>query len=419
MLAPRKTGTMAKATKITKIYALLFIIFSAFTVQSQVKMRLDSASLIFPKDIETGAQVLLENTSQLKGKKVAVVANHTSEINGIHLVDTLLSIGVEVTKVFAPEHGFRGIADAGAHVKSSVDEKTGLPIVSLYGSNKKPTASQLNGVEVVIFDIQDVGVRYYTYISTMHYVMEACAEQKVKVLVLDRPNPNGFYVDGPVLESKFQSFVGMHPIPVVHGLTIGELANMINGEQWLKNGIQCDLSVIKCIGYDHKHLYQLPINPSPNLGNMTAIYLYPSLGFFEGTEISVARGTHFPFQAFGNPKLTIGDFSFVPKPTSGATHPRFETQKCNGFDLRKMNEKFAVEFKGIYLKWILLTYENYPDQDNYFIKSGFFNLLAGTDKLKNQIESGATENEIRKSWEPDLANYKLVRKKYLLYPDFE
>jgi uncharacterized protein YbbC (DUF1343 family) len=373
------------------------------------------------KDVSTGAeQLLLYKLSALEAKKVAVVANHTSLINGVHLVDTLLNSGIQIEKVFAPEHGFRGTADAGATISSGVDKETGLRVISLYGKNKKPTPAQLKGIDVVLFDIQDVGVRYYTYISTMHYVMEACAENGIECWILDRPNPNGFYVDGPILKKEFQSFVGMHPIPLVHGLTVGELAKMIVGEGWMNTESTLNLTVIPCEGYEHDDLFQLEVNPSPNLPNMTSIYLYPSLGLFEGTPISVGRGTNFPFQVLGHPQFRRGYFEFVPTSREGARNPKLRGMNCKGFDLRTMNEEFVTDFKGIYLKWMLIFYEDWKKNQTkpYFNSNGFFDLLAGTDQLRLAIEAGESEAEIKATWSIELGNYLEVRKKYLLYNDF-
>ncbi len=371
----------------------------------------------FRQDIITGAEQFERYVPQLTGKRVAVVANQTSVVGNIHLVDTLLAKGVNVVKVFAPEHGFRGKADAGEHVKNDIDVKTGLPIISLYGKNKKPSAHQLHDVDAVVFDIQDVGARFYTYISTMHYVMEACAENVKEFWVLDRPNPNGFYIDGPVLKKKFKSFVGMHPIPVVHGLTVGELAMMINGEKWLKNGIECDLKVVSCENYTHKDLYQLPIKPSPNLPNMSAVFLYPSLCFFEGTVISVGRGTDKPFQVFGHPLLTNTTYDFVPVAMPGAANPKLKGEVCHGFDLSEFGLKEMPKYKGLYLNWLINAYKNYPKKEEFFNEQ-FFDLLAGTDQLRLQIIEGKTEKEIKQSWQEDLNAYKQLRKKYLLYEDF-
>ena len=333
------------------------------------------------KDIRVGADKTEVYLPLIQNKKVAIIANQTSITHGTHLVDTLLSLDISVKKVFAPEHGFRGMADAGEHIKSGIDKKTGLPTISLYGDNKKPKPADLADIDVVVFDIQDVGVRFYTYISTMHYVMEACAENNKQFIILDRPNPNGFYVDGPVLNSKHQSFVGMHPIPLVHGLTVGELAEMINEEGWLKNKIKCNLTVILCDNYSHADYYQLPIKPSPNLPNMNSVYLYPSLGMFEGTIVSVGRGTDFPFQVIGHPELKNTTFSFVPKPSNGAKDPMYNGKACYGFDLREIGVNEITNYKKIYLNWLLGTYQNTPDKSTYFLKNNFFNLLTGNSVL--------------------------------------
>lgn len=366
--------------------------------------------------VTVGAQRTAQYLPLLQNKRVALVVNQTSVIGSAHLADTLLSLGVQVIKVFAPEHGFRGDADAGAQIANAKDARTGMPLVSLYGKNKKPTAADLQDIDVVVFDIQDVGARFYTYISTMHYVMEACAEQNKEMIVLDRPNPNGHYVDGPVLDLRFRSFVGMHPIPVVHGLTVGELALMINEEGWLENGAHCNLTVIPCINYNHTTRYQLPIKPSPNLPNMQAIYLYPSLCLFEGAKVSVGRGTNKQFQVIGSPKYKY-PFSFTPVSKPGATHPLFENELCFGFDLSNIPPDTLKYRKQLDLNWILRLYADYPDKPNFF--SDFFNKLAGNSQLMEQIKSGLPMDSIRKSWQPQLQTYKQKRKRYLLYEDFE
>ncbi|MCO6174360.1 DUF1343 domain-containing protein [Flavobacterium sp. NRK F10] len=354
-----------------------------------------------------------ENFSYLpiiKGKKIAVVANATSTVpfRRIHLVDYLLQRNFNIKRIFAPEHGFRGTADAGEVVKDGKDIKTGLPIISLYGSNKKPKPEQLDGIEVVIFDIQDVGARFYTYISTLHYVMEACAEQNIPLLVLDRPNPNGSIVDGPILEPEYTSFVGMHKIPVLHGMTIGEYAKMINGEKWLKNGIHCDLTVIPCKNYKRTMSYSLPVKPSPNLPNDQSINLYASLCFFEGTNVSVGRGTDIQFQIYGSPYLPKTDFTFTPKPNEGAKDPLYNGKVCYGEDLTAIEKVTQLE-----LKWLLKAYHQTTDKTKFF--NSFFTKLAGTPKLQQQIEAGLTEKQIRDSWQPGLENFKNIRKKYLIY----
>ena len=324
---------------------------------------------------------------------------------------------MNIVKVFSPEHGFRGSADAGEKVKNYKDKKTGLPIVSLYGNNHKPSPENMAGVDIVIFDIQDVGVRFYTYISTMHYVMEACAENNIKFLVLDRPNPNGFYVAGPVREEEYKSFVGMHPVPLVHGMTMAEYAKMINGRGWLKNKVKCDLIHILCEGYDHSSFYELPIRPSPNLPNMKSVYLYPSLGLFEGTFISVGRGTDFPFQTLGHPDMEHANFKFKPKSTEGAKNPPFKGKECMGHDLRKFNDMILLNYKGLYLYWLTGAYKDSPDKENFF--NHYFNTLAGNSSLRQQIIDGIDEDEIAKTWNNDLLEFKKIRRGYLLYPDFE
>ncbi|MDO6389161.1 DUF1343 domain-containing protein [Pontibacter sp. BT731] len=364
------------------------------------------------KPLVLGAEQLDRYLKHLEGKRVGMVVNQTSVIGKTHLVDTLISRSVEVTTIFAPEHGFRGEADAGAHIKDAKDTKTGLPIISLYGSNKKPSKAQMQNLDVLVFDIQDVGTRFYTYISTMHYAMEACAENGKKMLVLDRPNPNGHYVDGPVLEMEHKSFVGMHPIPIVHGLTVGELAEMINGEKWLEGEKSCDLTVIKMENYDHTMAYDLPVRPSPNLPNAQSIALYPSICFFEGTNVSVGRGTPTPFQVIGSPFYQKKDYSFTPVSTPGATDPPHKGVKCYGMDLT--DPSFAQPFT---LKYLLEMYNNSSSKEKFF--NNFFEKLAGTSELRKQVIAGKTETEIKASWEPNLSDYKVLRKNYLLYPDFE
>ncbi|OFX19317.1 MAG: hypothetical protein A2041_03220 [Bacteroidetes bacterium GWA2_31_9b] len=377
-----------------------------------------NTSKTIPGTIKTGAEQTEKYIYQLKGKNIALVANHTSVINKTHLLDTLLSLNVQVKQVFSPEHGFRGNGDAGEPIHSFIDEKTGLPVISLYGSNKKPTKESLQGIDIVIFDLQDVGVRFYTYISTMHYVMEACAENNVELLILDRPNPNGFYVDGPVLDTNYRSFVGMHPVPIVHGMTIAEYAQMINGEGWLKNNIQCKLKYISCENYTHDSLYKLPVPPSPNLQNMQAVYLYPSLGFFEGTVLNVGRGTDFPFQVFGSPDFKNSDFSYTPRSIDGASKfPPHENQKCFGIDLRNYPIDKVIKSKSINLDWIVLGYSSFKNSKSFF-NSYFYN-ISGTKQFKEQIIQKKTAQEIHDSWNPELEKFKNIRKKYLIYDDFK
>lgn len=370
-------------------------------------------------EVTVGAERVQEYLPLLEGKRVGVVGNQSSQVGNTHLVDTLLSLGVDVVRVFSPEHGFRGNADAGEKVNSTKDQKTGLPIVSLYGKNKKPKTSQLSDLDVLVFDIQDVGVRFYTYISTLHLVMEAAAENGTKVLVLDRPNPNGHYVDGPVLKSGFDSFVGMHPVPVVHGMTIGEYAKMINGEGWLANALVCDLTVVTCKGWDHTKFYELPIAPSPNLPTMTAVYLYPSLCFFEGTSVSIGRGTDLPFQVIGHPNYNLDStetpFSFVPKSKQGAKYPKLENKMCIGYDLHQLDIKELRDQKKLDISYLKLFHDNVKSKEPFFLKNNFINLLAGSAMLKEQILDGSTVDEIEKSWQSDLVAYKEMRKNYLLY----
>ena len=389
-------------------YRQLLVLFLLFPVISFAQ--LDAAEGLLTGSERPGAYLPL-----LYEKSVAVVANQTSLKEKQHLVDFLLENKVNVKKVFSPEHGFRGNASAGEKVKSGIDAKTGLPIVSLYGNNKKPKPEQLQGVEVVLFDLQDVGARFYTYISTMTYVMEACAENKVQMIVLDRPNPNGYYVDGPILKPAFKSFVGLHPVPIVHGMTIGEYAQMVNGEGWLKNGVKCDLQIIRCRNYTHNTEYKLPVKPSPNLPNEWAVALYPSLCLFEGTNVSVGRGTDFPFQQIGAPYFEPGTTSFTPKANQGAKHPKYEGKLCNGYILTEFAQFYVHGLGELYLFWLVEAYKQAPDKTNFF--TPFFDKLAGTDMLRKQIEKGMEPHQIREGWQKDLQAFKSMRLKYLLYQD--
>ncbi len=367
-----------------------------------------------PPTIKVGANQTENYLKLLKGKRVGVVGNQSSVIfkdkSYTHLVDSLVSLKIDVKKVFSPEHGFRGTADAGEKIKDGLDSKTGLPIISLYGDNKKPKPEQLKGLDILVFDIQDVGVRFYTYISTLHYVMEACAEAKIPLLILDRPNPNGQYVDGPILEKAYTSFVGMHPIPIAHGMTIGEYAKMINGEKWLKNGVQCELNVIPMENYNHQMSYSLPIKPSPNLPNDQSVVLYPSLCFFEGTDVSVGRGTNKQFQVFGSPELDKKhfQFSFTPVPNEGAKTPPQLNKLCYGRDLSQIDVK-----PGLNLEYLIDAYTHAANKSKFF--NSFFVKLAGTAKLQEQIEKGLSEKEIKATWSKGLGDFKQVRNKYLLY----
>ena len=359
--------------------------------------------------IVTGAERLDQYISDLKNKNIAIVANQTTIIKKEHLVDVLLNEGVNVQKVFSPEHGFRGKSDAGEKVKDEFDLQTGLPIYSLYGKAKrKPSKELLKDVDIMLFDLQDVGARFYTYLSTLHYVMESCAENNIEIIVLDRPNPNANYVDGPVLEDDSKSFVGLHPVPILYGLTIGEYAKMINGEKWLNNNIQAKLTVIKMDNYNREFEYQLKSKPSPNLPNLKSINLYPSLCFFEQTPVSVGRGTEMQFQVIGSPNWNNQPFSFTPRPNFGAKNPKHNGIKCFGLDLR--HEK---KLSKINLGWLIKAYNYSPEKEKFF-RSGFYR-LAGTKKLENQIKAGMSAEEIKSTWKKDIESYMIIRNKYMLY----
>ena len=349
----------------------------------------------------------------IEGKRVAVVANQTSVIDHTHLVDTLLTIGIDIRVIFAPEHGFRNMTDAGEEIGNGRDTETGISILSLYGSHLKPNNEDLNGIDIVIFDIQDVGARFYTYISTLHYILESCAENKIKCLVLDRPNPNGFYFDGNIPDTAYRSFVGMDPVPVVHGMTVGEYAMMINGEGWLKGGVKCDLTVIKCKNYSHNTLYLLPVKPSPNLPNQNSVYLYPSICFFEGTNISLGRGTAFPFQVFGSPDLPDRGFSFTPQSVAGAKNPPLLGKKCFGTDLRNATKEKIVPKPILNLDWIICAYNDFPKKDKFF--TPYFDVLAGGPLLREQIQKGMNAKQIHATWKEGLGKFSKIREKYLLY----
>lgn len=367
--------------------------------------------------LRTGADRTELYIDYLKNKNIGMVVNPTSVIGSDHVssVDSLLKLGIHITKIFGPEHGFRGNASNGATVDDSVDPKTGIPAISLYGKHFKPTPADLKGIDLMIFDIQDVGTRFYTYLSTLHYVMEACAENNVELMILDRPNPNGFYVDGPMLDTTYRSFVGLDKLPIVHGLTLAEYAQMINGEGWLKNHVQCKLKIIKMSGYNHDMPYTLPVNPSPNLNTAQSILLYPSLCLFEGTTLSLGRGTMFPFQVLGHPLLKDKfSFSFTPVSIPGMSEdPPQKDKECYGIDLRNYDIYQFRKSKKIDILWLIKLYNAFPDKEHFF--NAYFVKLAGTDQLRKQIEAGKSEDEIRKSWEPALSRYKQMRKKYLLY----
>lgn len=385
------------------------LVFTSCYSNSLLSVSKSGTPAINPPTIKTGADNYEKYLPLLKGKKVGIVTNQTGILSDkTHVVDFLLEKKIAVQTIFAPEHGFRGIADAGEHIVDGKDQKTGLSIVSLYGDNKKPKPAQLSGIDIMIFDLQDVGARFYTYISSLHYVMEACAENGVPLLILDRPNPNGRIVDGPLLEKEFTSFVGMHPIPLLHGMTIGEYGQMINGEKWLKDGAQCKLTVIPCVDYNRKMDYSILVKPSPNLPNDQSINLYASLCLFEGTNVSMGRGTEKQFQIYGSPFLTKTNFSFTPKPNFGAKDPLYNGKECFGEDLTSYPKLNRLE-----LKWLLKAYENTSDKTKFF--NAFFTKLAGTKKLQQQIESGVSEEKIRESWKSDLESFKKMRTKYLIY----
>lgn len=420
------TFKLFKNTYLFPITIRIWFVLIIFSCGSKSEGKLSSNHEILNQvqddKILVGANLTGKYLPMLAGKSVGIVANQTSVIFKVgsvkqetggftHIVDSLLSLQVKVTKVFAPEHGFRGAADAGETVKDGVDTKTGLPIISLYGKNKKPTVEQLEGIDIMIFDIQDVGVRFYTYISTLHYIMEACAEQGIPLIVLDRPNPNGSYVDGPTLEAEHRSFLGMHSIPLVHGMTIGEYARMINGEGWLNEGLTCDIAVIPIKHYTHATSYSLPIRPSPNLPNDLSINLYPSLGLFEGTNINAGRGTEFQFQRYGAPFLDSMKFAltYTPKPNFGAKYPKHKDAVCYGEDL-----SLTDHGRSLSLKWVMRAYKHSTDKKLFFNTENFTK-HAGTDLLQQQIESGMTEDQIKATWQMDLQAFKAIRAKYLIY----
>lgn len=395
--------------KLKRLLWLAILLNSWIGIQAQLIPGLKQSNILCGAD-RTDAYLNL-----IKGKNIGVVANPTSRVGSVYLIDTLIRSGVRVIKIFAPEHGFRGEGEAGASILDGLDPVTGIPVISLYGNHKKPTPADLAGLDQLIFDIQDVGVRFYTYISTLHLVMEACATEGKPLLVLDRPNPNGFYIDGPILDTAFRSFVGMHPVPVVHGMTIGEYAKMINGEHWLQDGIQCDLTVIRCTGYDHQTEYILPVKPSPNLPDQVSVYLYPSLCFFEGSIISIGRGTDFPFQVYGHPAMG-GEFRFTPKSLPGISlHPLYENQVCYGRDLRLDGMKEFSQKPGLMLEWLIEAWQKMDRSTGFF--TDYFDTLAGTNQLRIQIRQGISPEEIRSTWEPGLRKYQEMRSKYLLYAD--
>jgi uncharacterized protein YbbC (DUF1343 family) len=364
-------------------------------------------------EIIPGACRFEEYDDLIEGREIGFVGNHTSMVGNVHLVDTLLSRGADIIKIFGPEHGFWGVSSAGSKILDEKHPVHEIEIISLYGQKKKPSPVDLQGVEIMIFDIQDVGARFYTYISTLQYVMEACAESGIELIILDRPNPNGFYVDGPLLDTAYKSFVGLTPIPLVHGMTVGEYALMLNGEGWLEDGMKCDLHVVECDNYTHDKYYELPVKPSPNLPDMNSIYLYPSICLFEGTVLSCGRGTDTPFQLFGHPDMPDTGFSFTPVPNEGASDPLLNGIECYGVDLRNALEDGLVPVPRLQLHWLIDAYNVFPDKANFF--TSYIKLLAGSENLEAQIVSGMSEDEIRASWQGDLAEFMKIREKYLLY----
>lgn len=398
-----------------QIFTFCFIMFlTSFCTERHVVFEYKYPKASY-ENVIPGAERMRLYIPKIIGKNIAVVVNQTSIVNGKHLIDTLLSFDTNIKKIFAPEHGFRGQADAGKHVNDGIDSKTNIPIKSLYGKNKKPSAKDLEGIDIVLFDIQDVGVRFYTYISTMTYMMERCAELGIPFIVLDRPNPNGYYVDGPVLKSGYESFIGLHHVPVVYGMTIGEYAKMVNGEGWLKNELECNLIIVECSNYTHEWTGELPIKPSPNLQNIESILLYPSLCFFEGTIVSVGRGTSKPFQHAGHDQYPLQGYSFVPKSGSGSKYPKLENKTCYGLDFSAFSIDYIKAERGLNLNYLIDFYEKLDRRPDFFLKNKFFDKLAGSDKLRLQILAGKDMNEIRTSWQDDLDKFKKIRKKYLLY----
>lgn len=367
--------------------------------------------------LRTGAEQLELYLPHLKDKNIGLVVNHTSRTGKTHLVDTLFKLNQYISRIFVPEHGFRGDADAGEKIRDGLDPQTGTPIVSLYGKKKKPAPEDFAFVDVMVFDIQDVGARFYTYISTLYYVMEACAENGIPLIVLDRPNPNGHYIDGPVLDMRLESFVGVAPLPIVHGCTVGELARLMAGEYWFHKAQYLKLTVIPCENYTHFQHFDLPLKPSPNLPNNLSVQLYPSLCLFEGTTFSLGRGTDWPFQMFGHPDLMSGEYRFIPRPNAASKYPPQEGRSCRGYDLRYLPIDSLRHTGKLNLEWLLDAYRDFPDKGQFFLKNNFFDLLAGTRQLRFQIEDGCSEAEIRSTWAYDLGQYQILRCKYLLYPE--
>ncbi len=392
------------------------IIIAFFFYSCQNKAQTESPLTMEALEMSVGAENFEDYIPLLQGKRVGFVGNHSSLVDGDHLVDKLVGMDIKVAKIFGPEHGFRGNADAGEKIKDGKDVRTGIPIISLYGKNKKPSPESLSGLDIVVFDIQDVGVRFYTYISTLHYVMESCAENGIPVIVLDRPNPHAHYVDGPVMEEEFVSFVGMHKVPVVYGMTIGEYALMINGEKWLDGNVACELTVISCKNYKRNKLYSLPVKPSPNLPNDLAIQLYPSLCLFEGTSFSAGRGTEFPFQQYGHPRYTGSKTTATPRSMDGAKYPKFENEPCYWNDLSTTQPMTIFQDPQFNIGYLIDAFQNFEaSEEEFFLENNFFEKLAGNAELRQQILNEDSETEIRKSWQTDLKAFIVVREKYLLY----
>ena len=404
--------------------AVLLLTILVLTISTSCKSGADETTQVASaivavqseSDVIPAAERLALYYPQLQGKKVGMVVNQTSIVDGKHLVDTLKLMGTDIKRIFAPEHGFRGEADAGEHVKDQVDKNTGAPVISLYGKKKGPAAEDMEGLDVMVFDIQDVGVRFYTYISTLHYVMQACADHNVPLIVLDRPNPNAHYIDGPILDKKYKSFVGMHPVPTVYGMTIGEYGTMINGELWLKDGVQCDLTVIPCKNYDHTTYYNLPVKPSPNLPNIQSIFLYPSLCLFEGTNVSVGRGTDMQFQMYGHPAWKDAPSQIKIQSKPGAKYPKHENKSIGYRSLQDLTKGALHKRDGLNMEYLVEMYQLLTKQgEAFFLDNNFFEKLAGTGELRAQLKAGKSADEIRESWKTGLDNFKETREKYLIY----
>ena len=401
-----------KLVPVLRFVAVLLLMASATgSIKAQESIRI-------PDNIVCGAERTDLYIDLIKGKRVGLVANPTSRIGNVHLLDSLMSLGVDVRRIFSPEHGFRGEAEAGETLDDNRDPLTGVEIISVYKKkDKKPSVDEIMDLDLILFDIQDVGVRFYTYISTLHYMMEACAESGTRLIILDRPNPNGFYVDGPVREKGFESFVGVHEVPVVYGMTIGEYGRMINGEGWLNNSATCQLTIISCLNYDHLCTYNLPVKPSPNLPNLESVILYPSLCYFEGSVVSLGRGTDFPFQVYGHPDMT-GDFSFTPRSIPGASlHPKHEGELCKGVFIGKEGADMIMKDKRIRLEWVINAYNDLDVGEEFF--TGYFDTLMGNSWVREDIIKGVPEDQIREKWAAGVKDFIKVREKYLLYPDFK